>query len=104
MWDYVPIKSLHTGHVAAWNVLDMSALNKTCRSCGPESTRSPLGARAQMGAIDRISEHRTPQINRESDASWGDMWTHRDASIEIVRAKGREIVDRVMGHDSIDFA
>ena len=45
-----------------------------------------------MGAVDRVSEHQTPQINRESDASWGDTWTHRDAPIEIVQAKVREIV------------
>ena len=37
--------------------------------------------------------HRTVAINCEFDASWGDMWTHRDDSIEIGRAKNREIME-----------
>ena len=80
------------GHMAASRALDMRAFNKMCRSCQPESTRSPSGARAQMRAVDHVSEHQTPQINRESGASWGDTWMHQDAPIEIVRAKGREIM------------
>ena len=75
------------GHVAASQALDMSALNKKCRSSGPESTRSQSEARVQTGAIDRISEHRVPWINREFGASWGDTWMHRDAPIFIERAK-----------------
>ena len=76
---------------------------KARRSSGPESTRSPSRARAQMGALDRVSEHQMPRINRELDASWAHTWTHRDASIFIEQAKSRENVARVVGHDSTDY-
>ena len=89
VWDYVPLNFKCAGYVAALRPLDAIASNEACRSCGSESTRSPSEARSQMGAIDRISEHRTPRINREFGASWGDTWTHRDAPIKIGRMRGK---------------
>ena len=60
---------------ALWK-LDAIALNKERRSGGPESARLPSGARAQMGAVDCVSEHQTPRINHKFGASCGDTWTH----------------------------
>ena len=71
-------------------MLDAIALNKTCRSRRPESTRSPSKARVQMGAVDRVSEIGWPHINREFSASWGDTWTHHGGPIKIGRVKEKE--------------
>ena len=57
--------------------LMLIASGKARRSSGPESTRSPSGACAQMGAVDCISEHRTTLIKEQS---WHIVGRHADTS------------------------
>ena len=80
------------------------ASRKARRSSGPESTRSPSGARAQMGAIDRVSEHRTALIKSRL---WRIVGRHVDASrlFDHYPTSERKVGSwaRVVGHDSTDF-
>ena len=64
------------GDVAALRTLDAIALNKARRLRGPEFTWSPVEARAQKRTVDRVSGHRTLEINRD----FGDRGRHVDAS------------------------
>ena len=45
------------GDVALRGASDAIAMMEMPRSCKPESTQSKIKARAQMGAVDRVSEN-----------------------------------------------
>ena len=80
------------------------ASRKARRSSGPDSTQSPSGARAQMGVVDRVSEHRTALIKarlwrivgRQVDASG--LFDHDPKGERKVGSRAH-----VVGHDSTDF-
>ena len=76
VWDYVPFNFKFAGYMTALQTLDAIALNKARQSRRPESTLSPSEARAQMGAVDHVSEHQTIEILLR----FGDRGRHEDAS------------------------
>ena len=82
----------------------MDASRKVCRSSGPESTQSPLGARVQLGAVDRVNEHRTALIKSRL---WRIVGRHVDASelFDHDPTGERKVGSwaSVVGHDSTNF-
>ena len=75
------------GDVVEYDALDQSAQTDACRSPGIRSTRSSSKARAQMGAVDRISDIRLSRLNHDFGESPSNTWPRMDALIKIGRAK-----------------
>ena len=71
-----------TSDVALRGALDAIAMMEMPRSREPESTRSKIKARAQMGAVDRVSEIARWRLIAIS-AIVCDTWTHQGLSITI---------------------
>ena len=73
------------GDVASRGASDVIVMMDIPRSREPESTRSKIKARAQMGAVDRVSEIERLRLIAIS-AIVGDTWTHQRLPIKIGRA------------------
>ena len=89
-----PRKFIFAGHVAASQALDTCASNLSRRYSGLGVHAIIIKARALFPAIDHVSEFRQPRLNQTIMRSWGNTWTHLNATMAIERRKpnSREIV------------
>ena len=73
------------GDVASRGASDAIAMMEMLRSHEPESNQSNIKARAQIGAVDRVSEIERLRLIAISTIV-GDTWTHQQLPIKIAWA------------------